>query len=92
LADLRARYLAGWSAFGDEASRATALDLALRVGCLHHAISYQHIVMAVEPAARWEYMSGARFFLRALLAALAPPLPDPPAATGGRNASPWGML
>jgi hypothetical protein len=73
LADLRARYLAGWSAFGDEASRATALDLALRVGCLHHAISYQHIVMAVEPAARWEYMSGARFFLRALLAALAPP-------------------
>ena len=73
LAGLRARYLAGWAGFGDSASRAAALDLALRVGCLHHAISYQHIVMAVEPAARWEYMSGARFFLGALLAALTPP-------------------
>lgn len=62
-------YLAEWAAYDTPARLAAAAALAQRLGPLHHAISYQHILRAVAPTDRWQYAGGWTQYARQLLTA-----------------------
>ena len=67
-AAFRAAYLEVWSQTVPEARLEEAMALAAPFACLHHAISYQRIVDAVEPAERWEFAGATQKWLRRILA------------------------
>jgi len=70
---LRESYLALWSDY-EPLDRLRALWLiAEPLGYLHDAISYQHIVEALEPASRWEVDGVVAFLLEKVLACLIRP-------------------
>jgi hypothetical protein len=63
-------YLEGWSAYAPLPRRREAARQAVLLGALHQAISYQHIVLSLEPVARRGLDAGWRFWGRRTLSAL----------------------
>ncbi len=70
-------YLALWLDFEPLERLQQAWALARPLGCLHQAVSYQHIIASLEPSARWELRSGLSYWLRKLVEAL-PPISQSP--------------
>jgi aminoglycoside phosphotransferase (APT) family kinase protein len=64
-------YFAYWAEYEPPERLRAAAALTAPLGLLHQAVSYQHIVISLEPEARWELIEGWVYFLRQLLAALA---------------------
>jgi hypothetical protein len=60
-------YLAGWLGYEPLERLREACALALPLGALHQAVSYQHILAGVEPAARAEWDGAIGYWLRKAL-------------------------
>jgi hypothetical protein len=67
---LRDRYLAHWSDVAPHEELVALADQVVPVALLHHSVSYQHIVISLEPSSQSELSNGWRYFLRELLKAL----------------------
>ncbi len=67
---LRDAYLAEWTAYEPSARLGEMWALAEPLGALHQAISYQHILAALEPTSKHEMIGSAPYFLRKLLESL----------------------
>jgi hypothetical protein len=61
-------YLAGWVGYEPIERLREACALALPLGALHQAVSYQHILAGVEEAARVEWGGALGYWLRKALA------------------------
>src|SRR5205823_4513024 len=67
---LRDEYLRTWEAYEPPARLLEAFELGYKLGMLHQAVSYQHIVASQEPASKSDLHGGTRYWLRKLLEAL----------------------
>jgi aminoglycoside phosphotransferase (APT) family kinase protein len=64
---LRDAYLALWTDYEPMPRLRQAWALAAPLGALHQAVSYQHIVASLEPAARHELDWGVSLWVRQML-------------------------
>jgi Ser/Thr protein kinase RdoA (MazF antagonist) len=67
-AQLRDAYLAVWGEYASIDRLRAACALALPLGALHQAVSYQHIIAGTEEAARAEWEGAIGYWLRRALA------------------------
>jgi hypothetical protein len=70
-AQLRDVYLAGWGDYASPELLHKAWRLARTLSDLHQAISYQHILMGLEPSAQLDFQGDVASYLRAALRSLA---------------------
>src|SRR5262249_15353936 len=69
---LRDTYLTLWTDYAPMAQLLEAWELAAPLSYLHQAISYQHIVPGLEPAARAEFRSAVPYYVHQALQAITP--------------------
>ncbi len=67
---LRAAYLPAWAPFEPPARLARALQLAVPLGALHHAVSYRSIVAGMAPPVESHMAGSTAWLLRQMLAGL----------------------
>jgi len=67
---LRAAYLPAWAPFEPPARLARALQLAVPLGALHHAVSYRSIVAGMAPPVESHMAGSTAWWLRQMLAGL----------------------
>jgi hypothetical protein len=69
---LRDTYLTLWTDYTPMAQLLEAWELAAPLSYLHQAISYQHIVPGLEPAARAEFRSAVPYYVYQALQTITP--------------------
>lgn len=69
---LRDAYLTLWTDYAPMAQLLEAWELAAPLSYLHQAISYQHIVPGLEPAAQAEFRNAVPYYVRQALQAITP--------------------
>jgi hypothetical protein len=79
-ARLRDAYLAGWGGYASPERLLEAWALARTLSDLHQAVTYQHILMGLEPSAQLDFQADVGSYLRGALRALEG---DPAAAQDG---------
>lgn len=67
---LRDRYLDGWSDLMPYPEAVELFERTEPAAAMHHAISYQAVIQALDPSERWEWISHLPWWLTRALAGL----------------------